>query len=377
MKIIYIANTLMPTDKAHGYQISKTCEKLASFGNEIKLLVPNRKNHVSDDLFEYYGLKRNFSIEKILGPDVIFLGHYIGSLAFYLQSLFFSVKLLFKEVEKESIIYSRDVLPVLVFKLRGFSIAYNAHNWSKKRKWFLRIFLGRNIKIVCNSEGTKKQIAQDGFYNLIAIPNGVDIEEFDSLDDKFEIRKKFSLPTDKKIVMYTGHLYGWKGVSVIIDTANLLSKRDDIFFVIIGGDKIEQYKYLKLVRDKDINNVLFLEHKLRKEIPKYLTSADILLLPNTNVNKESVEYTSPIKMFEYMASGVPIIASDLLSLREVLNESNAMLIEPNNPYILAYKIEKLLNDNTFSEYIANNARNDVKKYTWDKYASNLIDFLEI
>src|SRR4030066_2398717 len=116
MKIVYIVNTLMPTDKAHGYQISKTCEKFAGFGYDVELWVPNRKNHVADDLFAYYGLKRNFTLGKIPCPDVIFLGHYIGPLAFYAQTFFFSAKLFFKNIEKNSLIYSRDILPIFIFK---------------------------------------------------------------------------------------------------------------------------------------------------------------------------------------------------------------------------------------------------------------------
>lgn len=365
----------MPTDKAHGYQISKTCEKFATFGNDVELWVPDRKNHVADDLFDYYGLKRNFKIEKISCPDVIFLGRYIGPLAFYAQTLFFSAKLLFKKTEKGSLMYSRDIFPLFVFKLRGFSVVYNAHNWSKKMKWFIKMFLGKDLKIVCNSEGTKKQIAEDGFTNSIAVPNGVDLEEFDNLGDKFEIRKALGLPVDKKIIMYVGHLYGWKGVGVVLESAKLLSDRGDISFLIIGGDEEERRGYTTKVASEGIKNVAFLGHKLKKEIPKYLQSADILLLPNTATTEESINYTSPIKMFEYMASGVPVLASSLPSIREVLNNENSYLMEPNDPKALARGIEKLLGDEELAGRLAANAKKNVKKYTWDSYAHKILDFI--
>lgn len=375
MKIIYIVNTLMPTDKAHGYQISKTCEKFATFGNDVELWAPDRKNHVADDLFDYYGLKRNFEIKKIACPDVIFLGRYIGSFAFYAQTLFFSAKLLFKKIKKGSLIYSRDIFPLFIFKLRGFDVVYNAHNWSKKMKWFIKTFLGRNLKIVCNSEGTKKQITKDGFINLIAVPNGVDLEEFDNLGDKFEIRKTLELPIDKKIVMYVGHLYEWKGVGVVLESAKLLRNREDILFLIIGGDEEERKEYSVKIASEDAKNVTFFGQKPKKEIPKYLKSADVLLLPNIATTEESINYTSPIKMFEYMASGVPILASRLPSIMEVLHKENALLMEQNNPHALAQGVEKLLSDQVFAERLAANAKKDIKKYTWDSYAHKILDFL--
>lgn len=375
MKIVYIVNTLMPTDKAHGYQISKVCEKLSEIGNDIKLLVPNRKNHVGDDLFEYYGIKRNFEFERIPCLDVIFLGHYIGALAFYIQTLFFSIRLFIKKIDKGSLIYSRDIIPVWIFKLRGFSVVYNAHNWSKKRKWFLRIFLGKDLKVVCNSEGTRRQVIKSGFSNSVAIPNGVELREFENLGNKVDIRKNFNLPLDKKIIMYVGHLYGWKGVEIILLTAKLLRNRDDIIFIIIGGDKIERREYEVKIVKEGIENVLFLGHKLKKEIPKYLTSADILLLPNTSVTNESVKFTSPIKMFEYMASGVPIITSDMPSIREVLNDDTALFVKAGDYQALSLGIEKILSDNVFGERVAHNARESVKKYTWDEHVRKLIIFL--
>lgn len=374
-KIVYIVNTLMPTDKAHGYQISKTCEKFAGFGHYVELLVPDRKNHVADDLFEYYGVKRNFTVEKIPCPDVIFLERYIGPLAFYAQTLFFSMKLFVKKIERDSLIYSRDVLPVFIFKLRGFYVVYNAHTWSKKTKWFLKIFLGKDMKIVCNSEGTRKQILQDGFPNGIVVPNGVDVEEFDNLGGKLDLRKKLALPLDKKIAMYVGHLYGWKGVGVMIDSAKLLQHNSNVLFVVIGGDEEERSEYSAKIKNESIGNVLLLGHKFKKDIPQYITSADVLILPNIATTEESVNYTSPIKMFEYMASGVPILASDLPSLREVLNEGNSVLVKSGDPQALATGIEKILSDTELCERITRNANRDVKKYTWDAYAKKILDFI--
>jgi glycosyltransferase involved in cell wall biosynthesis/ubiquinone/menaquinone biosynthesis C-methylase UbiE len=374
-KILYIANTLIPTDKAHGYQIGKTCEKFASFGHDVELIVPDRKNHVADDSFEYYGLQRNFTLKKISCGDFIFLDRYLDSIAFYLQTVFFSWKLLFLETDKNTFVYSRDLLPLFVFKLKGNLFAYNAHNWSKKRKWFLKIFLGKNTKIVCNSEGTKKQIEKDGFLNTIAVPNGVDLEDFSGFFDKSETRKKLNLPNDKKIAMYVGHFFGWKGVDTAIESAKLLSDQKDILFVFVGGDENEKKTYIEKVTQENIKSVLFLGHVLKKEIPSYLRSADVLLLPNVATTKESIHFTSPIKMFEYMASGVPIVASDLPSIKETLNEKNACFAEQGNAKSLASGIKKILTNASFAKNISEQAKKDAEGCTWEGRAKTVLDFL--
>lgn len=110
---------------------------------------------------------------------------------------------------------------------------------------------------------------------------------------------------------------------------------------------------------------------------KFLKAADILVLPNVPTSEESVKYTSPVKLFEYMASGVPIIASDLPSIREILNEQNAILVRADDPAALAEDINKVLQDNELSNSISKQALIDVKDHTWENRAQKIIDFLDI
>jgi len=85
---------------------------------------------------------------------------------------------------------------------------------------------------------------------------------------------------------------------------------------------------------------------------------------------------SPLKMFEYMAAQRPIIASDLPSIREILNENNAVLIKPDSPDDLARGIEQLLKKPDFSAKIAKRAYQDVQRYTWQKRTEKILDFIK-
>ena len=107
-------------------------------------------------------------------------------------------------------------------------------------------------------------------------------------------------------------------------------------------------------------------HKPYSEIPYWLKAADVLILPNSGKEEISKHWTSPLKLFEYMASKRPIIASDLPSLSDVLNESNALLIEPDNPERIAEAIKNVLKDSNFSVKISNQAFQDVQHYSWRK-----------
>ena len=110
-------------------------------------------------------------------------------------------------------------------------------------------------------------------------------------------------------------------------------------------------------------------------MPLYLKSANILVIPNSASSKISSEYTSPLKLFEYMASGCPIVASNLPSLREVLDEKNCVFAKPDNPESFKEAIEKVLNDIEFSSSIAKKALEDVSSYSWEDRAKNILKII--
>ncbi|MFC1802248.1 glycosyltransferase [Patescibacteria group bacterium] len=376
MNLIYIINTRIPTEKAYGFQVSKTCEKFSENGVNTELWFPKRKNPVEQNIFDYYGVKENFIVKEIPSLDLMFLNNYFGGLFFSLQSLFFAIKILFKTFPKDTVVYSRDFLIVTLLKLKGLDVVYNVHNWSKKRGLFLKLFLIKDTKIVCNSSGTKEEFSKRGFKNLISVPNGVDIEKFDVIrEDKKQLRKKLGLENDKKIVLYLGHLYTWKGFDLVFNSAKK-EKDERIVFVVVGGTKTDLEKYKNKKKQERVGNIIFTGHKQQKDTPFYLKSADVLLLPNVAISEESVKYTSPIKMFEYMASGVPIVASDLPSIREVLNEENSLLVEQGSEEALLSGVNKILGDKEFAESVSSTARKDVDEYTWINLNKLIIDFIK-
>lgn len=356
MKILYLANIRIPTEKAHGIQIMKTCEAFSNLGHEITLLVPWRFNKIKENPFDYYGVKKNFKIKKIFSIDLIRFGRF----GFLLQTFFFSeVAAWYLLFRKFDLIYSRDEIPLFFVGAFSKNIIYEAH--TPRFNFFIRRF----NKIITISDGLKQFYINKGVVEdkICIVPDAVDLDMFNISATKSECREKLNLPLDKKIVMYAGHLYDWKGVDTLAKSKEFLDENIEIIFV--GGlDKdVEKFR-------KKYNNVNVLDSVLHKDIPFYLKSANVLVLPNSAKSDVSKLYTSPMKLFEYMASGVPIVASDLPSIREILNEGNSTLVEADNTKALANGIKIALNKDGIK------AMNDAKEFSWDKRILNIFKCLE-
>ena len=375
MKLYYLANARIPTEKAHGYQICKMCEEFSSLGHQVELWIPSRENNIDKDAYSFYGLKSNFKIREINSFDFYKFYKYLGRFSFWLQAFWFSLKLLFIKIDKNAVIYTRDPEIGWIFNLKGNKIILESHNWPRSKGWLFKYLIKKFDKIITLTHGSKELFLAAGLPNdrTMVAPDGVDLEKFDVNINKIQARKKLNLPLNKKIALYCGslYLYGWKGVGILLAAAKILP--EDYLVVLVGGEPNE---LAKIKKEYDISNLLLAGRRSREEVPYYLKSADVLVLPNKSGDKMSEQYTSPLKLFEYMASGVPIVASDLPSLREVLSEQNSFLVKPNSPPSLAKGIQAVLADGVLAERFARQALIEVKKYTWEKRAERIIDFIK-
>ncbi len=372
MKLIYIVNARIPTERAHGYQICKMCEEFSNLGVEVELWVPARKNHVEQEAFSYYGIRDNFKIKKISGFDFYRYWRYLGKLSFWLQGFWFAFKLMFIDAEKNAIIYTRDPEIGWIFSLRGYRTIFELHNWPGKSSLY-KFLIRRGDRIVTITKSLKELFLKNNWpeNKILVAPDGVDMEKFDISLDKEEARKKINLPLDKKTILYVGHLCSWRGADIVADAAKYLADSQAIF---VGGTGQELKDFQD--RYKDRANIKIIPFEKREMIPIYLKAADALILPNKSGSAISERYTSPLKLFEYMASGVPIVASDLPSIREVLNEENCLFFQANNSESLAEKIKSLFSDEKLTSQISRQAYLDVKQYAWSERAKKIINFIK-
>jgi len=373
MRLIYIANMRLPTEKAHGIQIMKMCEAFALSGIEVELVVPWRFNPMKEDPFEYYGVEKNFEITKLPCIDLMPLARFLGRLAFWIQSFSFAKSAFwYAFFKKADIIYSRDVPPLFFLSFFKRNLVWENHN--RNFNFIVRRVLKKCRKIIVITKGLKDFYISKGaeLDKILVAPDGVDIEKFNIDISKEKARQKLNLPLDKKIILYVGsfYLYSWKGVDVLLNSTKLFS--NEYLFILVGGSGEE----IRKIKDKYKSaNILLVDHRPHRDIPYYLKAADVLALPNTAKEEISLRFTSPMKMFEYMATKRPIVASDIASLKEVLNNENAFFVRPDDPQSLAEGVKNILQNVKFADKISKQAYSDVQKYTWEKRAERILGFV--
>src|SRR6185437_7512798 len=328
MKIIYLANIRLPTDKAHGLQIMKTCEAFALAGHEIELLVPNRTNDIPESPFLYYGVEPIFTVTKVQGANLLFF----GPPGYLLQNLLFSL-VAAKKVRKSNadVIYGRDESVLYIISLFiHIKLVWESHTGSWN--FFVKRLLKSAASLVVITNGLKNFYITKGVPTgaVTVAPDGIDLKDFANPEPKEGAKKRLGLPLDKKIAMYIGRLDGWKGTDTLFKASVYLPS--NVQTVVIGGEPLE------VAKAKDsYPGITFLGYRPYKEIADNQSASDVLILPNTATNKISTDFTSPLKLFTYMASNRPTVASDLPSIREVLDETTAVLVEPDSPEALDRK----------------------------------------
>lgn len=369
MKLIYIANIRLPTEKAHGIQIMKMCEAFAGQGIDVKLLVPRRRNDLYADPFEFYKTEKIFKLTWI--PCLDFVNFDVAGIGFALSTLTFLIAaklyLLFRSYD---ILYTREKLTGLFFRKTIFEL----HSLPEKMSGIYKFLLRRASRMIVLTSFTKAHLERAGFITerIAVMPDAVDIDEFNPDISKEEARMKLGLPVGKKIILYTGSffLYKWKGGDLLPAAAEFLS--DDYLFLLVGGHPWEIEKMNKSLK---LKNTLLIPYVRHEVIPYYLKAADILVLPNRSGSAASEMYTSPLKLFEYMASGRPIIASDIPSLREILTEGEAVFFNPDDAKDLARAVSNIAGDEKMQEQLSRFAYSKVSQYTWNKRAGKIIKWI--
>ena len=377
MRLIYITNTRLPSEKANSYQSMQMCYSFSKVFNEVELWTGKARNTKEldniKDVFGYYNVKKTFIIRRFFQFDSFILGHLNEFIWANLRGLVYSINtclhLIKYKNSPEVIIYTRTwhlLFIYMLFKKIGLvdnKIFYESHKLSKS---IVKIISKIDGLVVIN-QYLNNLYKKSNIKQVLTAHDGVNIEEYKDISTyKFMPNKK------QYTILYTGSLFSWKGVETLVDCMKYLPKNFNLVCIGGSGKYLSNFQsYTSKVLES--SRIRVVAHMPKGGLLKYIEIADVLVLPNSAKDKMSL-YTSPIKLFEYMASHRPIVASNLSSISEVLSNKNSFLFEPDNAKDLAEKIQKSTSLDCGD--IVNQAYKDVQSYTWDKRAENIKKFIE-
>jgi glycosyltransferase involved in cell wall biosynthesis len=298
----------------------------------------------------------------------------------YLRAFFLALKF-----PKSDSIYIRDHKSLVGFYLGSlFTKAryfFELHNYTYGKKkssdFFYRRIMKRAEFVIACSEFTKRDWIDNGITEekIIVLPSGVNLEDLDGINkNKNQLRNELGLATDRKIITYSGALFENKGIEEILYSA---SKYEDYLFLFIGGvqKQIKKYQsYMQSQFQRNLPNVIFTGYVKHDKIGPYLKASDILLAPYPKKGY-TVYHLSSIKLIEYMASKVPVIASDLPSIREVFSEDQVTFVRPDDREDLHEKIKLIFDDYEKAKRKADTAYKKIQDFSWTKRTEKIIDFL--
>lgn len=379
MKLIYITNSRIPTTKAHGFQIMKMCEAFTNAGADVELWLPRRLNPIKISPFDYYGMREIFTIKKIPVMDLIPLYRILGPLANFIESISFAVFNALRLSKTDfDIIYSRDQFTLWLLSFLNHKFVYEMHKMPRHPGFYKRIWR-KAKKIITITAILKNEIVDEGIdaSKILVAHDGVDLNAFNAVNKSIEeLKTELSLPKEQFLVGYVGKfktLEQEKGLKTMIESLSLLDK--DIQMAFVGGDEAEVKEYRSLAqRFNVLPRCIFIGYQPYRRMVEYMKAMDAVVLPSPD--KPLAHYSSPLKLFEYMASGRPIIVSDLPALREVLNDKNALFFKPENSDDLARAIKMLKASKTLGFHLSRQALADVKNYTWTGRVKNILSAIE-
>lgn len=358
-----------PSEKAAALFAAKSAEAFANNGVAVTLIVPRRLDRVRDDSYDYFPVRRNFSTVFLPTIDIYWmpiLGRFAHQVSYSAFSAALAVYLLFRA--RDSWVVSNEYVPILFASFVSPNTLYELHDFPEGSRWlYARMF--RGVRKVLATNAWKAQALEKEFHvpkqKIITEPNAVDLAPYKDGPSRAEARKKLGLSLDISLVVYTGHLYPWKGVDTLIEAAKKLS---EVVVYIVGGSSHDLAKYR--AEFGAVENCVFVGHRPHVEMLLWHRAADVLVLPNTAKEELSARYTSPMKLFEYMASGTPIVASDLPSIREITHDGLAYLVAPDSPRALVEGIREAVRGSTMERAYA--AADWVTDHSWDKRARRIL-----
>ena len=355
MKILYCSYSQIPSVFANSIAVMKQCEALSNQSELQAILIKGDKEETKD-VFSAYGVN---AFPLLLLPKWMLLFQELGLKVFVV---------LYALLYRPDVVYSRDILLndwLCRFHIKNICEVHQLDQEHEDfdllyKKTLARIMKQKDLhRIVCISESLANECIDFGVPKdkVAVMHSGVDLSECD------DVEKVVSSHFTHKdsLAVYAGSLNKGKGVEQIIQMAEL---SPDINYLIVGGNAGQI---------KERNNLKHIPRVSHKKAIAYMKSADFLLLPMTEQN---YKFHSPLKLFEYLAVGKPVIASDNEDIREIITPmENGMLADSEKPEEFIRIMEQVRDQPRLSEHLEKNAKHSAAQYSWEARADKIINLI--
>lgn len=377
-RILFLCNINLAKNDGQTVHVIELLESFKKNGHKIKILVPKR-GFYHDKILE---------IKYVPVINIPLFGFIINKIIFSFYLFFYRISfnpdfiyIRFEETFLEAIIISKILnLPIFI-EINGLPFEENKlSRLSICRLFFIRltffVYLRLADRIIVVTEGIKREIVQRykvSFSKIEVIPNGVNISLFQPLSS-LECKKNIGLEENYLYVCFIGNLVWWQGLNYLIESAPLVLKKvPNVKFLIVGDGPLKE-DLLELVKENGlIKSFIFVNKRPHREIPKYINASDICVCYKIPMKSGF----SPLKLYEYMAVGKPVVVSDTGGFEMIKKNNTGLLVEPKNSEKLAKALIKLLKNKELREKMGENGRRLViKKYSWDIVTKKIINVFE-
>lgn len=382
MKIVVVAPTRIPARRANSIQVMKMTQAFCQLGHEVRLLAPQRGDQPSatpwNELANHYGLHCEFPL--------VWLG--VNS---SLRSYDYGIRaVLWASRWGAELIYTRLPQAAVAASMSGTRTIFEVHDYPQGTMGpvlFSRFLKGQGAwKLVVITQALandlQKKLSAPGAPFTLVAPDGVDLNRYVDLPSLPEARQ--CLINDSGLVEmtgysfiagYTGHLYPGRGIALIL---KLAARLPEVFFLIVGGEPDGLARWQSEIDSRGLDNIKLVGFVPNSEVPCYQAACDLLLMPYqrrvaASSGGDIAPYLSPMKLFEYMACGRPILSSDLPVFGEVLSSENALLLPPEDVNAWISAIQSARRNPQGTSALGTQARLDASRFTWRARAELLLE----
>lgn len=387
VRITYVTHTRFPTEKAHGFQVASVCSALARLGHTVILLTPTVGKTVEEDPLRYYGMTpSSFVVEKLPSFNALSSPWVPGKIAFLVAMHCFRRSLsAFLLRHHTDLFYARSaqVLPSLL--AMGLPTILELHTLPRMGR---RTFLARCrrcIAVICLTQRMRNVLVSWGLdpNHILVEGDAVDLLRFRELMPPEEAKAQWLLPRDRAILGYVGSLITGdsleKGIQEFLQAMVLLRAQGRaVFGWIVGGPNAWREKYVALAQTYGLT-----EDEVRFEgiipfvaAPSALSACTVLVYPApASQHPYFLRDTSPLKIFEYMAAGRPIVCADLSPLHDVVDGTVVRFCIPGDPAKLAEGIVWTLDHPGEARRMAERAKERVQRHSWEARMQRILQHI--